>query len=191
MRRLINSSDCPPHFTEFLNDLANTVGSIYAEDEERNNEIRDFTSGKVELRLDQILSYLERILLVLQKIKMDGEQQTVELLQKGGVAAIQAELDKDIAAGHLPSWAFFDLAVWEGAAEDSDFGRLLNIQDFPDSAKLFFCDTIDISAFEIDPDLDGQPDYELGLFVESLTYLEPAKITAHITRLLMKYFSHA
>jgi len=185
--RLINAADCPPYFTEFLNDLAETIGMIHPEDEDRNNEVKNFTSGKVDLRLDQLLSYLERLLLVMQKMNMDGEKQTVELLEKGGVSAIQAEIDRDIASGHLPSWAFFDLAAWEGAAEDSEYGRLLNIQDFPDSARSFIEDRIGDSIFQIDAELEGQPDYDLYLFVESHTYLEPAAIITHVKRLLEEY----
>jgi hypothetical protein len=187
--RLINAADCPPYFTEFLNDLAETIGMIHPEDEDRNNEVKNFTSGKVDLRLDQLLSYLERLLLVMQKMNMDGERQTVELLQKGGVAAIQAEIDRDIAAGHLPSWAFFDLAAWEGAAEDSEYGRLLNIQDFPDSARSFLENRIGESEFQIDPEREGLPNYELYLFMESHKYLEPGEVMNHITRLLQEYIS--
>ena len=187
--RLMNAADCPPHFTELLNDLAETVGMIYPEDEARTNEIKNFTSGKVELLLVQILSYLERLLLVVQKMNMDGERQTVEILQKGGVAAIQAEIDRDIAAGHLPSWAFFDLAAWEGAAEDSEYGHLLNIQDFPDSARSFLENRIGEKEFQIDPEREGLPNYELYLFMESHKYLEPGEVMNHITRLLQEYIS--
>lgn len=160
---------------------------IYPEDEARTIEVRDFTSGKAELRLVQILSYLEHLLLVMQKMNMDGERQTVDLLEKGGVAAIQASIDRDIAAGHLPSWAAFDLAAWEGAVEESEYGRLLNIQDFPDSARSFFENRLGGSEFQIDPEREGLPNYELYLFMESHKFLEPAEIIVHVKRLLNEY----
>jgi hypothetical protein len=185
----MNAAECPPHFTELLNDLAETIGMIYPEDEARTNEIKNFTSGKVDLPLVQIFSYLERQLLLLQEINMEGEKQTIELLQKDGVAAIQAEIDRDIAAGHLPSWAFFDLAAWEGAAEESEYGRLLNIQDFPDSARLFLENRIGEAEFQIDPEREGLPNYEVFLFMESHKFLEPAEVMNHITRLFEEYIS--
>jgi hypothetical protein len=156
---------------------------------EKDRELGDFTSGIINLDLREILSHAERLFSVIQKWRMVGEQNTVELLEKSGIAAIHAETDRDIAAGHLPSWAFFDLAAWEGAVEDSEYGRLLNIQDFPNSARLFIEDRIGDSNFQIDSDLEGQSDYELYLFMEGHTYLEPAAIIAQVKRLLEEYIS--
>lgn len=174
-----------------MNDLVEMIEGSVDADAAKDEELVDFTSCRIELDFFDVLSHAERLLLVLQKWRMTGEQDTVEILKKEGVGAIKAEINRDIAAGHLPAWAFFDLAAWESAAEESEYGRLLNIQDLPDSAKLFFCSTIDISAFQIDPALDGQPDYELGLFVESYTYLNPEEITGHMTRLLLECISDA
>jgi hypothetical protein len=183
----MKASDCPPHFTDFLNDLVKTVDGSTDADAEKDKELRDFTSGRLKLDVLELLSHAERLLLVVQKWRMAGEQHTVEILEKGGMAAMDAYIQEDIRAGRAPEWAFFDPAAWD--PESSDYGRLLDIQDLPDSAKLFFCNTIDTSAFQIDPDLDGQPDYELGLFVESYTYLEPAEIISHAARLLLQHTS--
>lgn len=163
-------------------------GSVDA-NTEKDREIGDFTSGIIDLNLFGILSHTERLFSVIQKWRMAGERETAELLEKSGIAAIHAETDRDIAAGHLPSWAFFDLAAWEGAVEDSEYGRLLNIQDFPNSARLFIEDRIGDSIFQIDSNLEGQPDYELYLFMEGHTYLEPAAIIAQVKRLLEEYIS--
>lgn len=156
-------------------------------DAEQDKELGDFISGRSNLYLLDVLSHVERLLLVLQKWRMAGEQDTVELLEKGGVAAVEAQLEELIRLGRAPSEAFFDIAAWTDVAEDSEYGRLLNIQDLPDSARSFFEKRIGDSEFQIDPDRDGMPDYELYLFKESHTYLEPAEITAHMTRLLIKY----
>jgi hypothetical protein len=174
-----------------LNDLVEMIEGSVDADAAKDKELVDFTSGRIELDFFDVLDHAERLLLVLQKWRMTGVQDTVEILKKEGVGAIEAEIDRDIAAGHLPSWAFFDLAAWEGAAEDSEYGRLLNIQDLPDSARSFIEDRIGESEFQIDPERDGMPDYELYLFMESHTYLDPEEITSHITRLLLKYVSHA
>jgi hypothetical protein len=160
-------------------------------DESKDRELVDFTSGRFNLDFFDALSHVERLLLVLQKWRMAGEQDTLEMIRKEGVGAIHAEIDRGIAAGHLPSWAFFDLAAWEGAAEDSEYGRLLNIQDLPDSARSFIEERIGESEFQIDPEREGMPDYELYLFMEGHTYLEPTEVTAHITRLLIKHLTHA
>jgi hypothetical protein len=160
-------------------------------DESKDRELVDFTSGRFNLDFFDALSHVERLLLVLQKWRMAGEQDTLEMIRKEGVGAIHAEIDRGIAAGHLPSWAFFDLAAWEGAVEDSEYGRLLNIQDLPDSARSFIEERIGESEFQIDPEREGMPDYELYLFMEGHTYLEPTEVTAHITRLLIKHLTHA
>ena len=163
-------------------------GSVDA-NAEKDREIGDFTSGIIDLNLFGILSHTERLFSVIQKWRMAGERETAELLEKSGIAAIHAETDRDIAAGHLPSWAFFDLAAWEGAVKDSEYGRLLNIQDFPNSARSFIEDRIGDSNFQIDSDLEGQSDYELYLFMEGHTHLEPAAIIAQVKRLLEEYIS--
>lgn len=183
----MKASDCPPHFTDFLNDLLEIVDGSTDADAEKDKELHDFTSGRLNLDCLDLLSHAERLLLVIQKWRMAGEQHTVEILEKGGTAAMDAHIQEDIRAGRAPEWAFFDPGAWD--PESSDYGRLLDIQDLPDSAKLFLCNTIDTSAFQIDSALDGQPDYELGLFVESYTYLEPSEIISHMTRLLLQHSS--
>ncbi len=174
-----------------MNDLVEMIDGSTDADAEKDKEVRDFISGITNLDLFDALAHVERLLSVIQKWRMTGEQDTLETIRKQGVGAIHAEIDRGIAAGHLPSWAFFDLAAWEGAAEDSEYGRLLNIQDLPDSARSFIEERIGESEFQIDPEREGMPDYELYLFMEGHTYLEPAEITAHITRLLIKYVTHA
>ena len=158
-------------------------------DESKDKELADFTSGRVNLDFFDALSHVERLLLVLQKWRMAGEQHTVEILEKGGMAAMNAQIQEDIRAGRAPEWAFFDPGAWD--PESSDYGRLLDIQDLPDSAKSFFCNTVDSLALQNEPIIDGQADSDLNLFIEGDTYLEPAEIMAHITRLLIKYVTHA
>ena len=158
-------------------------------DAAKDKELRDFISGVANLDLFDVLSHVERLLSVIQKWRMAGEQDTVELLEKGGMAAVNAQINELISAGRAPEWAFFDPGAWD--PESSDYGRLLEIQDLPDSAKSFLCNTVDSLALQIEPIIDGQADSDLNLFIEGDTYLEPAEITAHITRLLIKYVTHA
>jgi hypothetical protein len=158
-------------------------------DAEKDKELRDFISGITNLDLFDALAHVERLLSVIQKWRMAGEQHTVEILEKGGMVAMDAHIQEEIRAGRAPEWAFFDPGAWD--PESSDYGRLLEIQDLPDSAKLFFCKTVDSLALQIKPIIDGQADSDLDFFIEGDTYLEPAEITAHITRLLIKYVTHA
>lgn len=187
---VIKASDCPPYFIEFLKDLVEMINSSADQDAEKDKELDDFVSGEVSLDLLDVISHAERLLLVLQKWTMAGFQVTVALLEKGGVATIEAQLEEAIRLGQAPSEAFFDIAAWTDVAQDSEYGRLLNIQDLPDSARSFLLNSIGQSEFQIDPDLEGIPDYDLSLFVEGLTYLEPLEITSHLTRLIIKYFSN-
>ncbi len=172
-----------------MNDLVKTVDGSTDADVEKDKELADFVSGTIDLSLSEILWQIERLLFVIQKWGMAGIKDWLELLEKGGEAAVHADIELAIREGRAPADMFFDWAAWGQGVDESEFGRLLNIQDLPDSALAFFCNTIDISGFQIDPDLDGQPDYDLGLFLESLSYLEPAEITAHIARLLNEYIS--
>jgi hypothetical protein len=185
----MKASDCPPHFTDFLRELVEIVNGSTDTDAEKDKELVDFVSGTIDLSLSEILSHIERLLLLVQKWGMAGIKNWLELLEKGGEAAVHADIELAIREGRAPADMFFDWAAWGQGVDESEFGRLLSIQDLPDSALAFFCNTIDISGFQIDPDLDGQPDYELGLFLESISYLEPAGITAQIARLLKEHIS--
>ena len=183
----MKASDCPPHFTDFLNDLLEIVDGSTDADAEKDKELRDFVSGTIELSSLQILSYLERLLFVVQKWGMDGIKDWLELLEKGGEAAVHADIELAIREGRAPADMFFDWAAWGGAVEESENGLLLNIQDLPDSARLFFCNFIDVSKYQIDPALEGLPDYELYLFLEGIEYLDPVTIIAQVKRLLEEY----
>jgi hypothetical protein len=180
----MKASDCPPHFADFLNDLVEIVDGSTDADAEKDKELVDFVSGTIDLSLSQILSHIERLLLVVQKWGMAGIKDWLDLLEKGGEAAVHADIELAIREGRAPADMFFDWAAWGGAVEDSEYGRLLNIQDLPDSARSFLCNFIDTSEYQIDPELEGLPDYELYLFLESLEHLDPAAIIALVKRLL-------
>ena len=186
-RRPTNAGECPPHFTQFVNALVEMAGDSSGESDEKNAEILDFTSGKVDLYLSEILNHLERILFAIQKQKMDGVSHWVDLLQAGGVAAVEAEINDAILEGRAPADMIFDSVAWEVGVQESDNGQLLNIQDLPISAEDFFRNLIVPSTFEIDPALEGQPDYALNLFLERLTNLKPTEIVIQISRVLSEF----
>lgn len=101
---------------------------------------------------------------------------------------MHAHFEQAIRKGRAPAEAFFDPGAWD--PESSDYGRLLNIQDLPDSAKLFFCNFIEMSEYEINQELEGLPDYELYLFLETLEYLDPKEIVLHMNRVLEGFFAN-
>lgn len=180
--RRIKAAECPPHFIQFLHELLEMAGFTSVKAEMKNAEISNFAAGNLALHLGEILNYIDRSLFVIQKRGIDGVQDWLQLLQTGGVAAIESDIDNAIREGRAPADMFFDLAAWESEVEDSDYGRLLNIQDLPTSTRAFFENLIDPSKYEIDPDLEGQPDYALFLFLEGLTYFEPSEITSQVSR---------
>jgi hypothetical protein len=155
-------------------------------DAEKDSEINDFADGRIALHRPAILIYVLLKLLDLQKQGMEGVSHWRELLQTGGVSAVEADIDHAIREGRAPADMFFDLAAWEDHVQDSEYGRLLSIDDLPVSAKAFFENLIDLSKYEIDPDLDGQPDYDLYLFLEGIVCFEPTEIITQVARVFEK-----
>ena len=163
------------------------AGFSLGDDSKINLELSNFASGRIELQLSEVLSLVERHLLAIQKQGIDGVRDWLKLLQTGGVAAVEDEIDNAIREGRAPAAMFFDLAVWEAGVQESDYGRLLNIQGLPLSARAFFENLIDLSKYEIDSALEDQPDYVLYLFLEGFSYLEPAEIVTQISRVFKEY----
>jgi len=158
-------------------------------DAEKDSEISDFADNRIALHFSIILSYMVIKLLDLQKQGMEGVSHWLELLQTGGVSAVEADIDHAIREGHAPADMFFDPAAWDDRVQDSEYGRLLSIHDLPVSAKAFFENSIDLSKYEIDPDLDGQPDYDLYLFLEGIICFEPTEIISQVARVFEKFMA--
>lgn len=154
------------------------------------NELTDFISGFAAIRLSQILAHAEQLLSVIQKWKMAEIDHWLELLESGGEIAVHADIEHSKREGRAPAEMFFDSTAWGIEVEDSECGRKLNIQDLPDSARSFLFTFIQNSEFQIDSDLEGMPDYQLNLFLESFEYLSPEEIVSHINRLLERFFAN-
>lgn len=185
--RLIKSAECPPFFVNFVSELVEMAGFSLGDDSKINLELSNFASGRIELQLTEILSLIERHLLAIQKQGIDGVRDCLKLLQTGGVAAVEDEIDNAIREGRAPAAMSFDLAVWEVGVQESDYGRLLNIQDLPVSARAFFENLINLSKYEINSALEDQPDYVLYLLLEGFSFFEPAEFVTQISRVFKEY----